>query len=80
MSDAPSVVRPISLSVQNFRGLRDSHQLSLDRGLTLLVGANGTGKSSLLVALEWCQKRGVEDDRVHILALARRGRRREEAP
>ena len=54
MSDAPSAVRPVALRVENFRGLGGEHSLDLDRDLTLLVGKNASGKSSLLNAVEWC--------------------------
>jgi DNA repair exonuclease SbcCD ATPase subunit len=42
------------LLAENFRGLGGEHCLNLDRDLTVLVGKNGSGKSSLLVAVEWC--------------------------
>ena len=54
MSDAPFPIRPVALLVENFRGLGGEHSLDLDRDLTVLVGKNGAGKSSLLVAIEWC--------------------------
>lgn len=54
MSDASSVVRPVALRVENFRGLGGEHSLDLDRDLTLIVGKNAAGKSSLLNAVEWC--------------------------
>jgi len=54
VSEAPFPIRPVALVVENFRGLSGEHSLGLDRDLTILVGKNGTGKSSLLVAVEWC--------------------------
>ncbi len=54
MSGAPFPIHPVALLVENFRGLGGEHSLDLDRDLTVLVGKNGTGKSSLLVAVEWC--------------------------
>jgi len=54
VSGAPFPIRPVGLLVENFRGLGGEHSLDLDRDLTVLIGKNGTGKSSLLVAVEWC--------------------------
>ena len=54
MSGVPFPIRPVALLVENFRGLGGEHSLDLDRDLTVLVGKNGSGKSSLLVAVEWC--------------------------
>ena len=54
MSGAPFPIRPVALLAENFRGLCGEHSLDLERDLTMLVGKNGTGKSSLLVAVEWC--------------------------
>jgi DNA repair ATPase RecN len=54
VSGAPFPIRPVALLVENFRGLGGEHSLDLDRDLTVLVGKNGAGKSSLLVAIEWC--------------------------
>jgi len=50
----PFPVRPIALLAENFRGLSGEYSLDLDRDLTVLIGKNGTGKSSLLIAVEWC--------------------------
>ena len=54
MSGASFSIRPVALWVENFRGLGGEHSLDLDRDLTVLVGKNATGKSSLLNAVEWC--------------------------
>jgi DNA repair protein SbcC/Rad50 len=54
MSAAPFPIRPLSLAAENFRGLGGTHTLDFSRGLAVLVGKNGAGKSSLLVAVEWC--------------------------
>lgn len=54
MSAASLPIRPVALVAENFRGLGGEHALDLDRDLTVLVGRNGAGKSSLLVAIEWC--------------------------
>lgn len=47
-------MRLARVSVQAFRGFRSAATLDLEPGLTVLVGANGSGKSSLLNAIEWC--------------------------
>ncbi len=52
MSATAFPIRPLSLSAENFRGLGGEH--SLDLGRALLVGKDGAGKSSLLVAVESC--------------------------
>jgi len=54
VSGEPFPIRPLALLVENFRGLGGECALDLDRDLTVLVGKNGAGKSSLLVAVEWC--------------------------
>jgi len=54
MSAAPFPIHPLSLAAENFRGLGGTHTLDFSRGLAVLVGKNGAGKSSLLVAVEWC--------------------------
>ncbi|GMQ76744.1 MAG: hypothetical protein BMS9Abin01_2037 [Gammaproteobacteria bacterium] len=72
MSEAPFSIRPVALLVENFRGLGGEHSLDLDRDLTVLVGNNGTGKSSLLVAVEWCLF-GAEATRKSDSGIAERG-------
>ena len=54
MSAAAGGLRPLRLELAGFRGWRGPASLALDRPLTLIVGENGRGKSSALVALEWC--------------------------
>ncbi len=41
------------LTVQGMRGFRDRQTVSFGQVLTLVLGANGTGKTSLVEALEW---------------------------
>ena len=38
------------IRIQNYRGIRDS-EVSFDKGINLIVGENGTGKSSILSAI-----------------------------
>lgn len=40
--------------IENFRGLRDPLEIVFSAPYTLLLGQNGTGKSSALNAIEWC--------------------------
>jgi len=47
-------MKPRSLSIREFRGWRESGEIPLDRPITLVVGENGRGKSSLTTAIEWC--------------------------
>ena len=49
-----SVIRPLWVEVQEFRGWRARRRLPLDRRLTVIVGENRCGKSSTLNAIEWC--------------------------
>jgi len=72
VSDAPFPIRPVGLLIENFRGLGGEHSLDLERDLTVLVGKNGTGKSSLLVAVEWCLF-GAEATRKSDSGIAERG-------
>ena len=53
MSAEPYPIRITALRARDFRGLRGEFELELDRGLTLIVGENGAGKSSILNAIEW---------------------------
>ncbi len=72
MSGAPFPIHPVALLAENFRGLGGEHSLDLDRDLTVLVGKNGTGKSSLLVAVEWCLF-GAEATKKSDSGIAERG-------
>lgn len=54
MTDVTYPIRPMALLAENFRGLSGEHTLNLERDLTVLIGSNGAGKSSLLIAMEWC--------------------------
>jgi DNA repair exonuclease SbcCD ATPase subunit len=72
VSGAPFPIRPVALLVENFRGLGGEYSLDLDRDLTVLVGKNGTGKSSLLVAVEWCLF-GAEATKKSDSGIAERG-------
>ncbi|OBS17677.1 hypothetical protein FPOA_09412 [Fusarium poae] len=52
------VAEPRTLTIANFLGVQDvmtiNFQDDIPRGLTLLVGDNGTGKSTVLEAIVWC--------------------------
>ncbi|MBW2394463.1 MAG: AAA family ATPase [Deltaproteobacteria bacterium] len=72
MSGERFPIRPVLLIAENFRGLAKEHSLDLDRELTVLVGRNGAGKSSLLVAMEWCLF-GAEATRKSDSGIAERG-------
>lgn len=41
------------IRIKNFRSYYGSNHLSLSRGLTLVIGDNGDGKTTLFEALEW---------------------------
>ena len=43
-----------AISLQCFRGWKSFHRVELNTPITLVVGQNGRGKSSLLNAIEWC--------------------------
>ncbi len=74
------MVRVVSLNLKDFRGF-SSIELALDRPLTVIVGVNGAGKSSLLDALaialgrvvEQAKGRPVKTDAM-LSAAIRRGR------
>ncbi|MFH0945243.1 MAG: AAA family ATPase, partial [Planctomycetota bacterium] len=54
MSEEASPIRLTSILLKNFRGWLGEHRIRLGPGLTLLLGENGSGKSSALNAIEWC--------------------------
>ncbi|MCP5058393.1 MAG: AAA family ATPase [bacterium] len=72
MSAPPVPIRPVALSAENFRGLAGEHSIDLDGDLTVLIGRNGAGKSSLLVAVEWCLF-GAEATKKSDSGIAERG-------
>jgi len=54
VSEAPYPIRITALHARDFRGVRGDFEMKFDRGLNLIVGENGAGKSSILNAIEWC--------------------------
>ncbi|KAK4663303.1 hypothetical protein QC763_0097180 [Podospora pseudopauciseta] len=53
------VAEPRSLTITNFLGVKDTihidFQQDLTPGLTFLIGDNGSGKSTIMEAMVWCQ-------------------------
>lgn len=47
-------VKLVSLTVVGFRGFVGEQTIEFDRSPVFLLGDNGTGKSSVLGAIEWC--------------------------
>lgn len=43
----------LSIRIEAFRGFRDSQEVRLDGSAVILTGANGTGKTSLVDAIQW---------------------------
>jgi exonuclease SbcC len=43
-----------SLKVEYFRGFRNKVEVQFGDGINMVIGVNGSGKSSLLNAIEWC--------------------------
>ena len=47
-----------SLEIENFRGFFGKHKLEFsidqEKSITLIIGENGTGKSNILEAINWC--------------------------
>ncbi|MBC7294077.1 MAG: AAA family ATPase, partial [Thermoleophilia bacterium] len=41
------------VEIRGFKSFADRTVLTLDRGLTAIVGPNGTGKSNLVEAIRW---------------------------
>ena len=41
------------IKINNFRSYYGNNRLSLSKGLTLVIGDNGDGKTTLFEALEW---------------------------
>lgn len=54
MSSTSSTLRLLSLTATNIRGFCGEHTLELGRDLAVIIGGNGSGKSSILNAIEWC--------------------------
>jgi len=46
--------RPVKLEVSGFRGVNENFSIDLDRPVILFFGPNGSGKTSILSAYEWC--------------------------
>ena len=42
-----------SITIENFRSYYGCNQIDLGEGLTLIIGSNGDGKTTLFEALEW---------------------------
>ena len=42
-----------NISIENFRSYYGSNSMDVGEGLTLIIGANGDGKTTLFEALEW---------------------------
>ncbi len=70
------------LEVEGFRGVNSPLRLDFDAAATLLLGDNGTGKSSLLGAIEWClfgdvaflaflESKGKKDELVNVFTSDR---------
>ncbi|TRX91072.1 hypothetical protein FHL15_008054 [Xylaria flabelliformis] len=53
------VAKPSSIVISNFLGVQDECTIDFDgdlgRGLTFVVGNNGSGKSTFIEAIVWCQ-------------------------
>lgn len=47
------------IKIKNFRSYYGYNTLTLSKGLTLVIGDNGDGKTTLFEALEWLFKRQV---------------------
>ncbi len=52
-----------SITIENFRSYYGKNHLELGEGLTLIIGSNGDGKTTLFEALEWLfrTRRYIED-------------------
>ncbi|KAI1363332.1 P-loop containing nucleoside triphosphate hydrolase protein [Xylaria arbuscula] len=53
------VARPRSVKISNFLGIQDEYTIDFDgdlgKGLSFVVGSNGSGKSTIIEAIVWCQ-------------------------
>lgn len=49
------------IKIKNFRSYYGYNTLTLSKGLTLVIGDNGDGKTTLFEALEWLFKTASED-------------------
>ena len=43
-----------SVRLEGIRGINKATDIKFNEGLTIIHGPNGTGKSSILQAIEWC--------------------------
>ncbi|MCQ2077146.1 MAG: AAA family ATPase [Bacteroidaceae bacterium] len=58
-----------NLSIQNFRSYYGNQNFfEFDEGLTLIIGDNGDGKTTLFEALEWLFKTETEDTKISYLS------------
>jgi predicted ATPase len=62
----------VSLAVNGMRTLKE-FRVELPQGLTVIIGANGSGKSTILEALEILRKSAVERDLASLLATQHSG-------
>ena len=42
-----------NIAIENFRSYYGTNSMDVGEGLTLIIGANGDGKTTLFEALEW---------------------------
>lgn len=54
------MIRLKQVIIKNFRNFQGNHQFDFSKDITILLGDNGNGKSSIFDAIQWCLTGNVE--------------------
>lgn len=57
-----------SLEIKNFRSYVGQNRFEINSGLTLIIGANGEGKTNLYDAMEWLFENNVSNDSKRVVS------------
>lgn len=57
-----------SIEIKNFRSYFGPNRFEINSGLTLIIGANGEGKTNLYDAMEWLFDNNVRNDSKRVVS------------